>query len=208
MLTQKTSGPSVLQTGRVLFLPLGAIRPNPAQPRSVFDAAGLQELAASIRQYGVLQPLSVRKKGSGFELVAGASAHRRRSGAAAPRAPDCGKRLDGRENRALYRRAVREIFAEGKAWTLRPARYARFFQHHQSSARSHPRRRRRRRNRAAGDRTRNRSHHPNSQIRLRPVRRIRQVSQRRAGSVWTAALCCFYFGQNKCPKKLGLVCFA
>lgn len=42
MLTQKTSGPSVLQTGRVLFLPLGAIRPNPAQPRSVFDAAGLQ----------------------------------------------------------------------------------------------------------------------------------------------------------------------
>ena len=42
-----------------------------AQPRSVFDAAGLQELAASIRQYGVLQPLSVRKKGSGFELVAG-----------------------------------------------------------------------------------------------------------------------------------------
>ena len=71
MLTQKTSGPSVLQTGRVLFLPLGAIRPNPAQPRSVFDAAGLQELAASIRQYGVLQPLSVRKKGSGFELVAG-----------------------------------------------------------------------------------------------------------------------------------------
>ena len=71
MLTQKTSGPSVLQTGRVLFLPLGAIRPNPAQPRSVFDAAGLQELAASIRQDGVLQPLSVRKKGSGFELVAG-----------------------------------------------------------------------------------------------------------------------------------------
>ena len=47
MLTQKTSGPSVLQTGRVLFLPLGAIRPNPAQPRSVFDAAGLQELAGN-----------------------------------------------------------------------------------------------------------------------------------------------------------------
>ena len=48
--------------------------------------------------------------------------------------------------------AENEIFAESKAWTLRPARYARFFQHHQSSARSHPRRRRRRRNRAAGDR--------------------------------------------------------
>ena len=61
---------------------------------------------------------------------------------------------------------------------------------------------------SSGDRTRNRPHHPNSQIRLRPVRRIRQVSQRRAGLFGLHALCCFYFGQNKCPKKLGLVCFA
>ena len=77
MLTQKTSGPSVLQTGRVLFLPLGAIRPNPAQPRSVFDAAGLQELAASIRQYGVLVPAIARPDpNGGYELVAGHRRHR------------------------------------------------------------------------------------------------------------------------------------
>ena len=43
----------VLESGRVLYLPLGSIRPNPAQPRRVFDPAGLQELADSIREYGV-----------------------------------------------------------------------------------------------------------------------------------------------------------
>ena len=71
MLAQKTRCPGVLQPGRVLFLPLGAIRPNPDQPRRVFDAAGLQELAASIRQYGVLQPLTVRKTQGYFTLIAG-----------------------------------------------------------------------------------------------------------------------------------------
>mgnify|MGYP000469385636 CR=1 FL=1 len=100
MLTQKTSGPSVLQTGRVLFLPLGAIRPNPAQPRSVFDAAGLQELAASIRQYGVLQPLSVRKKGSGFELVAG-ERRLRAAGLAGLREVPCLVAQVGEEDSAL-----------------------------------------------------------------------------------------------------------
>ncbi|MCQ2419986.1 MAG: ParB/RepB/Spo0J family partition protein [Clostridia bacterium] len=62
---------SVLESGRVLFVPVGQIRPNPSQPRRVFDMAGLQELAASIAQYGVLQPLTVRKTAAGFELVAG-----------------------------------------------------------------------------------------------------------------------------------------
>ena len=71
MLAHKTKTAGVLQPGRVLFLPLGAIRPNPAQPRKIFDSAGLQELAASIRQYGVLQPLTVRRKQGYFELVAG-----------------------------------------------------------------------------------------------------------------------------------------
>lgn len=61
----------VLESGRVLYLPLGSIRPNPAQPRRVFDPAGLQELADSIREYGVLQPLTVRRRANGYELVAG-----------------------------------------------------------------------------------------------------------------------------------------
>lgn len=62
MLTQTKARSGALQGGRVVFLPLSSIRPNPAQPRTVFDAQGLQELAASIRQYGVLQPLTVRKR--------------------------------------------------------------------------------------------------------------------------------------------------
>ena len=65
MLTQTKARSGALQGGRVVFLPLSSIRPNPAQPRTIFDAQGLQELAASIRQYGVLQPLTVRKK-AGF----------------------------------------------------------------------------------------------------------------------------------------------
>ena len=62
---------SVLESGRVLFVPVGQIRPNPAQPRRIFEQQALAELAASIREYGVLQPLTVRKTPTGWELVAG-----------------------------------------------------------------------------------------------------------------------------------------
>ena len=67
----RKKSPSVLASGRVVYLPTARIRPNPAQPRTIFDTAGLQELAASIRQYGVLQPLTVRKQNGVYELVAG-----------------------------------------------------------------------------------------------------------------------------------------
>ena len=60
-----------METGRVMFLPARAIRPNPAQPRTIFRQEALEELAESIRQHGVLQPLSVRRMGSGYELIAG-----------------------------------------------------------------------------------------------------------------------------------------
>ena len=60
-----------METGRVMFLPARSIRPNPAQPRSVFREEALQELADSIRQHGILQPLSVRRTASGYELIAG-----------------------------------------------------------------------------------------------------------------------------------------
>ena len=60
-----------METGRVMFLPARAIRPNPAQPRKIFREEALEELADSIRQHGILQPLSVRRMGAGYELIAG-----------------------------------------------------------------------------------------------------------------------------------------
>jgi ParB family chromosome partitioning protein len=52
-------------------LPTSAIRPNTRQPRRSFPEAGIQELAASIREVGILQPLVVRSTEGGFELIAG-----------------------------------------------------------------------------------------------------------------------------------------
>lgn len=67
----KTKAKTLMESGRVVFLPVEELRPNPSQPRRIFDATGLQELSDSIRQYGILQPLSVRRKNDGYELVAG-----------------------------------------------------------------------------------------------------------------------------------------
>jgi ParB family chromosome partitioning protein len=52
-------------------LPTSAIRPNVRQPRRNFPETGIKELAASIREVGVLQPLVVRSTEDGFELIAG-----------------------------------------------------------------------------------------------------------------------------------------
>ena len=60
-----------METGRVVFLPARAIRPNPEQPRRVFGEQSLSELAESVRCHGILQPLSVRRVGAGYELIAG-----------------------------------------------------------------------------------------------------------------------------------------
>ncbi len=52
-------------------LPIKDIRPNSGQPRKTFREDELAELADSIRQHGVLQPILVRKQGDGYEIVAG-----------------------------------------------------------------------------------------------------------------------------------------
>ena len=66
--------PDVGQTARpYLMIPVDRIVPNPNQPRRDFPVAALEELAASIRQKGVVQPLIVRPmpEGDGFQIVAG-----------------------------------------------------------------------------------------------------------------------------------------
>lgn len=58
-------------TGAISKLPIEQIVPNPDQPRRHFDETALAELAVSIREKGVIQPLVVRAKGDMFEIVAG-----------------------------------------------------------------------------------------------------------------------------------------
>ena len=60
-----------METGRVIFLPARIIRSNPEQPRRYFKESALEELTDSIRQHGILQPLSVRRVGNSYELIAG-----------------------------------------------------------------------------------------------------------------------------------------
>jgi ParB family chromosome partitioning protein len=52
-------------------LPVSALRPNSRQPRTNFPEAGIRELAASIKEVGILQPLVARPTPGGFELIAG-----------------------------------------------------------------------------------------------------------------------------------------
>ncbi|MBU5460730.1 ParB/RepB/Spo0J family partition protein [Anaerostipes sp. MSJ-23] len=54
-----------------LMMPIQKLEPNPQQPRNQFDEDGLQELADSIKQYGILQPLLVKKRDHYYEIIAG-----------------------------------------------------------------------------------------------------------------------------------------
>lgn len=61
----------LFESNKVQFLPVACLAPNPNQPRKRFSREGLEELSASIAEHGILQPLSVRRNGTGYELVSG-----------------------------------------------------------------------------------------------------------------------------------------
>lgn len=63
--------PKGLRQKALLEIEVDQIRPNPLQPRIRFEARKLEELAASVKENGMLQPLVVRKVGEGFEIIAG-----------------------------------------------------------------------------------------------------------------------------------------
>jgi ParB family chromosome partitioning protein len=64
--------PGAVEEGTgLLEIPVEAVAPNPRQPRTSFADEALESLAASIQEVGVLQPIVVRKAGTGFELIAG-----------------------------------------------------------------------------------------------------------------------------------------
>jgi ParB family chromosome partitioning protein len=61
-----------VQRDEVIEVPLNELRPNPYQPRKTFDESSLQELASSIEQSGVFQPIIIRKSAvKGYEIIAG-----------------------------------------------------------------------------------------------------------------------------------------
>jgi ParB family chromosome partitioning protein len=65
------SGGAEVEAAEVRQIDVARIRPNPYQPRREFRPEELEELAASIREHGVLQPIIVRAVGEDFEIVAG-----------------------------------------------------------------------------------------------------------------------------------------
>jgi ParB family transcriptional regulator, chromosome partitioning protein len=67
-----SSASSSEEAGSPRVLPLEALKPNRFQPRSLFDENGLQELAASIKEQGIVQPIVVSPRGDGtFTIIAG-----------------------------------------------------------------------------------------------------------------------------------------
>jgi ParB family chromosome partitioning protein len=69
--TGQESVPGEPQGAHFADVPVSAIRPNPRQPRSVFDEDALAELVASIREVGLLQPVVVRPVTDGYQLIMG-----------------------------------------------------------------------------------------------------------------------------------------
>ena len=62
---------ALFEASKIVHLPVGDIRQNPDLPRRRAEPGATRELASSIEKYGVLQPLSVRRAGDGYELISG-----------------------------------------------------------------------------------------------------------------------------------------
>jgi ParB family chromosome partitioning protein len=62
---------SIEEDEKVIEIPLNQLRANPYQPRKTFDEESIKELAESIRQHGVIQPIIVRSVLKGYEIIAG-----------------------------------------------------------------------------------------------------------------------------------------
>lgn len=64
------------KNNEIVELPLSELRPNPYQPRKIFDDDALNELASSIKEHGVFQPIIVKKTIKGYDIVAGERRYR------------------------------------------------------------------------------------------------------------------------------------
>ena len=64
------------ETGKVISIPVEKIVPSRYQPRIHFDEEAMEELTASIRENGLIQPITVRESGDGYEIIAGERRYR------------------------------------------------------------------------------------------------------------------------------------
>ena len=95
LIPQRSSAPGTTE------IPIDRIRPNPRQPRQVMDQGQLDELAASIREHGVLQPILVTETLDGYQLVAGERRFRASRQAGLERIPAVIRQLADRDQLEL-----------------------------------------------------------------------------------------------------------
>jgi len=86
---------------QVLLVDIDAVKPNRQQPRKDFDKDALADLADSIREHGIIQPLIVRKAGKGYEIVAGERRYRAAREAGLKEVPCIVREINDRENMLL-----------------------------------------------------------------------------------------------------------
>jgi ParB family chromosome partitioning protein len=92
---------AALASAAVVQIPLDEITANPLQPRRIFESGPLDELAASIREHGVIQPLLLRPAGSGYEIVVGERRFRAAQQAGIRTVPALVRRMDDAESLEL-----------------------------------------------------------------------------------------------------------
>jgi len=76
LIPQRPEAPEAHSTPGLAEIPISQIQPNPYQPRKTFNEASIEELARSVRQHGIVQPLVVTRAGDRFKLIAGERRYR------------------------------------------------------------------------------------------------------------------------------------
>ncbi|MBO4235115.1 MAG: ParB/RepB/Spo0J family partition protein [Firmicutes bacterium] len=95
--TPKNESPEDFESA-VILVDINDIKPNENQPRKNFDAEKISELADSIKEHGIIQPLLLRREKSGYELVAGERRWRAAREAGLKKVPAIVKKLTDQEN--------------------------------------------------------------------------------------------------------------
>lgn len=71
LIPEREANQELEKQAKILYVPLDKVKPNPFQAREDFEPQSMEELAQSIKQKGVIQPLLVRPRAEGYELIAG-----------------------------------------------------------------------------------------------------------------------------------------